>query len=224
MEAGKIVSNVIWLVSDRVFRLGANFLLTLWIARHFGPEGFGELSYLLALVAVLGSFAALGLNTVVVRDLVQQSAPDRVRETLGSAVALQAAGGVLAFLLMAAYCLWPRAEIHDSPYPGLVLAATLLLQPCAVLRYWFESRLQSRYSVMADNAAFVASAGVKVLVLLNEGPLVWISAALLIEAMVGACCLAFLFSARGTSHSILVASMRRARSLLSDAWPLMLSG
>lgn len=222
-EAGKILSNVAWLVSDKVFRLGTNFLLTLWIARHFGPEGFGELSYLLAVVAVLGSFATLGLNTVVVRDLVQQSTPDRVRETLGSATALQAAGGVLAFLIMVAYCLWPLAGIGDTPYPGIILAATLLLQPCAVLRYWFESRLQSRYVVIADNAAFLVSAIAKVLVLLSGGSLVWITAALLIEGAIGAGCLTYLFFTRDSPGPALRASVARVRNLMEDAWPLMLS-
>ena len=48
-------------------------LVTMWVlARHLGPDDFGTLNYLLAIIAMLGPIVALDLNSIVVRELNNQ--------------------------------------------------------------------------------------------------------------------------------------------------------
>ncbi len=74
----------------RFYAWGVGLLVGVWIGRYLGSEQFGLMNYAMAVVALFGAVASLGLNGIVVRDLVQQ--PDGVNTTLGTAFLLQFIG------------------------------------------------------------------------------------------------------------------------------------
>ena len=79
----RVLTNVAWIFGDNILRTGVRVVLGVWIARYLGPEQFGLLSYTIALVSIFSVFVALGLNIVVVRDLIRD--PDSTNEILGTA-------------------------------------------------------------------------------------------------------------------------------------------
>src|SRR5689334_25287012 len=94
----RILSNIGWLTIDRVVRLGLGVLVTIAIARHLGPEDFGKLNYGMAMFALIGVGASLGLDQVVQRDLVKGSA-DRDR-FLGTCMTLKTVAGIVGYLFL----------------------------------------------------------------------------------------------------------------------------
>ena len=54
-------SNTIWLLGDRIFRLGIGLFISSWIARFLGVNDYGTLSYTLALSAIIQTIAKLGI-------------------------------------------------------------------------------------------------------------------------------------------------------------------
>lgn len=70
LETQKILANMGWLLADRVLRVFVSLLLGAWVARYLGPEQFGKLNYAIALVSLFSVFATLGLEEIVIRDLV----------------------------------------------------------------------------------------------------------------------------------------------------------
>ena len=65
----KIVSNLAWLLGDRIFRMSLSLVVGVWVARYLGPQDFGLYNYAIAIIGMFGSFANLGLNNLVIRDL-----------------------------------------------------------------------------------------------------------------------------------------------------------
>src|SRR3984893_1946511 len=94
----RVLTNVAWIFGDNILRTGVRVVLGVWIARYLGPEQFGLLSYAIALVSIFSVFVNLGLNIVVVRDLVRD--PDSTNEILGTACFLQFIGSCVAFTLL----------------------------------------------------------------------------------------------------------------------------
>ncbi|MBS8271819.1 flippase, partial [Halomonas litopenaei] len=70
----RIAENISWLFFDKVLRMSVGLFVGIWIARYLGPEQFGILSYAMAFSGLFGALAALGLNGVVVRDIVRDPA------------------------------------------------------------------------------------------------------------------------------------------------------
>ena len=64
------LKNTSWLLFDRLVRIFGGLFIGIWIARYLGPSDFGVLNYALAYVAFFQVFVNLGLNQIVVRELV----------------------------------------------------------------------------------------------------------------------------------------------------------
>ena len=60
-------------MGDSVFRLGLGFLVSVWLARDLGPDGFGIYNDSFALFAVATAFAAVGMNGIVVKEILADS-------------------------------------------------------------------------------------------------------------------------------------------------------
>ena len=91
-------ANTLWLFAEQVLRMVAGFLVGVWVARYLGPEKFGLFSYALAFVSIFQEIAKLGLDGIVVRDLVQE--PEKRDVYLGTSFWLKLIGGVITFLII----------------------------------------------------------------------------------------------------------------------------
>ena len=70
-DGRNVFSNLGWLLAGRGVRLIFSFLVGAWVARYLGPAAYGELSYVLALIGIISILPALGLESIVRKDLVQ---------------------------------------------------------------------------------------------------------------------------------------------------------
>ena len=94
----KILINIGWLFFDKILRMGVGLLVGLWIARYLGPDKFGQISFAKSLVALFSAIAALGLRSIVVRDIVRN--PESTDETLGTAFLMQFISGFISYWLI----------------------------------------------------------------------------------------------------------------------------
>ena len=90
------LSNMSWLFMDKIIRMLIGLFIGVWVARYLGPEQFGLLNFATAFVSLFGVVAALGLQDIVVRDLVKE--PELAHKTLGTAFSLQLWSGLFYFI------------------------------------------------------------------------------------------------------------------------------
>ena len=113
----RVFSNIGWLLGDKVLRLGVGVVLTLAIARFLGPRQFGSLTYFIAITGLFAAVAALGLDQIVVRDLVRW--PDRENEITGTALGLRLGSSLLLSAACIALFYWMGAarprQLHRLP-------------------------------------------------------------------------------------------------------------
>lgn len=217
----KIVDNIGWLFLDKLLRMGAGLFVGVWVARYLGPEQFGLLSFAQAFTGLFGAIAALGLQGIVIRDIVRT--PDCTRETLGTAAVLQLMGGLVTYLLVLLAIAYLRPDDAVARTIVAILGSMVLLEASKVAVFWFESQVHSKYTVWVQNSVFLVFASVKVAMILRQAPLMAFVWATLVEAVVVAVVLLGIMSQRGPALSTLRVSVRRAKSLLQDSWPLIFS-
>lgn len=216
------IVNIAWLVGDRAFRVLGTFLIGLIIARIMGPADFGGYSYAYTLITLLMLAVSLGLNGVVVKQVVDR--PYEVAEILGTACLLQAiaAAAVVAMLaLISALAGWPGDHYARL---ALIMALGLLFRPSEPVRYWFESQVSAKYAVVADNAAFVIGAAMKLSSLWiwrSLTALAWATAA---EMALSGIFLVLIYRYRVRHDIRWRFSRRTAHALLRAGWPLLLAG
>jgi PST family polysaccharide transporter len=210
-----------WLFFDKVLRMGLGLLVGVWVARYLGPEQFGLFSFALAFVGMFGAVAGLGLQSIVVRDMVRD--PSCKEETLGTAAILQMVGGLLAYGCVMGTIFWLRPDDGLAKLLVAILGSVMLFKFSEVAIYWFESQVLSKYIVWVQNGCFLVFAAIKVGLIVSNAPLlafVWTTAA---EALMVAVLILFMLGLRGPNLKKLRFSLLRAKTLLVDSWPLLLS-
>ena len=220
-QFSKILENIGWLFFDKILRMGLGLLIGVWIARYLGPEQFGSLSFAIAFTWLFGAISTLGLPEIVVRDLVRK--PDTKLETLGTAAALLFLGGVLTYCLILITIFWIRPEDQLAKILVAILGSTMLFKASEIAVYWFESQVISKYTVWVQNGSFLIFAGIKVLLILNSTPLIAFAWITLGEALIAAIMLSIMLGIHGPRLRQLCVSLARAKILLKDSWPLLLS-
>ncbi len=218
----KAMSNTGWLFGDHAVRMGVGLIVSVWLARYLGPEQFGLFSYAIAFVALFGAVAGLGLGGIVVRDLVR--APEIANDTLGTSFLLQIIGGLLAFFLAVVAIFITRPDDQLSILMVTVLGFAMVFKSTEVVKYWFESQVQSKYSVWVENSAFLLFACVKVVLILGQASLMAFVWTLFAEGVVVAAALLGVYVWRGGHLNEWRSSQIRAKTLLKDSWPLIVSG
>jgi PST family polysaccharide transporter len=217
-----IVVNVAWLFFDKVMRLGVGLLVLVWVARYLGPQEFGLFNFGTAFVGLFGAVAGLGLQSIVVRDIVRD--PMCKEETLGTAAVLQLVGGVLAYGLIFGTIFWLRPDDDLAKLLVAILGSMMLFKASEVAMYWFESQVLSKYTVWVQNGSFLVFAALKVALIFSNATLLAFAWATVAEAALFAMLLLGMLRMHGLGLRKLKTSRARAKSLLADSWPLLLSG
>ena len=217
-----ILNNIIWLFFDKFIRLGVGLLVSVWIARYLGPGQFGLLSYALAFVALFTAVANLGLYGIVVRDLVQD--PANADTTMGTSFVLSVLGGFSAFCLSLLAISYARPDDELAKFIVVLLSLLMVFKATDVVRYWFESQVQSKYVVWMENGVFLAVSSVKIVLLLASAPLMAFIWAIFAESLIVAMGLLGMYAWQGGKLTAWSCRFARAKVLLKDSWPLILSG
>ena len=150
--------------------MGIGLLIGIWVARYLGPAQFGLLSFALAFVALFSPMASLGLDDIVVRNLVRD--PTTRDETLGTAFVLKLLGGAVSFVAAVAVIFVLRPADDLSHGLVAIIGAGAVFQAFNAIEFWFNSQVQAKYVVIARNAAFLVCAVIKVMLILVAAPLV----------------------------------------------------
>ncbi|MFV9985016.1 MAG: oligosaccharide flippase family protein [Francisella endosymbiont of Hyalomma asiaticum] len=69
----KYFLNTGWLFIANISRMLASLLVGIWVTRYLGPKEFGIFNYASSFVALFSVLTTLGLDGVVVRELVKDS-------------------------------------------------------------------------------------------------------------------------------------------------------
>jgi polysaccharide transporter, PST family len=221
-KLGAIFSNTVWLFADRILRMGASLIVGVWVARYLGVQQYGIFNYAFAFVALFGSFANLGLDSIVVRDIVRQ--PSNKEKILGTTFRLRLLGGLLTSFLAVASIFVFRHNDNLTLSLVSILSFAGTLQAFDTIDLWFQSQVKSKYVVIAKNAAFFITTLLKVLLIQIKAPLVAFAWVGLAESGLSAVGMIVAYKIAGYSLKHWGWNFSIAKNLLRESWSLILSG
>lgn len=150
-----------WFLLDgilvRVFGLVAIILMARWL----GPSEYGAYAYTFSMALLFAMIGHLGLDGLLIRELV--TAPAEQQRTVTAGFVLRLAGCVLAAMAMLAYGFLTPIHTRQEKLLFVFAALTILLQPgLSIVSGWFrsknEARIVSLSSVTASLAGLLAKA------------------------------------------------------------------
>ncbi|MEM4655156.1 MAG: flippase [Thermosphaera sp.] len=218
----RISINVFWLFVDKVIRMGVGLVVGAWVARYLGPSQFGLLNFAIAFSALFGAFATLGLDPIVVREILK--CPEKTNELLGTTFVLKLLGGTFAFILSVIGVFLLRPSELLTIILVALSAGGFIFQAFLAIDFYYQAYLKSKYTVWAQNLAFLIISGFKVFFIFKKAPLIVFGIAGFAEILLGSILLFIFYKIQRGNEGKWKFSYAIAGSLLKDSWPLMLAG
>jgi len=210
------------LVAENVLRLGLVAAVSMWIAHQLGPADFGLLNYASAMVAVFWAAALLGLDTPLTARLALSRQPG---VTLGSAVALRIATGVIGGALALAAVVLLRGDEPDAVLLTAIVALAVPLSAPFVLDAWFKAYNDAVPPAVARLAATLLSCAAKVGCLVLGGDVVALAWTVVLESLLVAVALLVAYRVRAprSAATRLVVKSAEMATLFRESRPFLLS-
>lgn len=167
----KVTKNAGWLIGGKVIQMVINLIVGLITARYLGPSNYGLINYAGAYTAFFSSFCTLGINSVIVKEFVDN--PDKTGEIIGTTLGMRAVSSFLSALAIIGISFFADA---GEPTTILVVALStigMVFQIFDTFNYWFQSRLQSKTTAIVTLIAYVATSIYKVVLLVLKKPVTY---------------------------------------------------
>ncbi len=217
----KIILNIGWLSGEKFLRMLVSLSIGVYVIRYLGTDNFGKLSYCLSLVGMFSAIAKLGLDGIVVRNLVKEE--ESTQEILGTAFILKLIGSfvTLVLIICATFALNTDSQVN---WITIIIAVGLVFNSFEVIEFWFQSKVISGAIVALISIQLIISSLVKLTFIYLKFPLsafVWLLLIEVIIKILGTICIYF---NHGQSIFLWKFKLTKAIDMLRDSWPLILSG
>lgn len=212
--------NTGWMLGDKIICLTANLIVSIYVARYLGPEEFGVFNYAISLVAIFSPIATLGLDGIVVRELVKF--PHKHDVLLGSAFWLKIGGSIVLFSSVIALVLLNNGPQLDSALV-IIIAGSMLLSSFQVYDFHNQAAVKMRHSAVASVAANICQTLLALWLVLSSADLIWFAFLIVLQKGVQALVWGGYYRQNGGRFFRWRFSFTQAIILLRDSWPLMLS-
>ena len=213
--------NTSWLMGERILRMAVGLFVGIWVARYLGPEEFGLFSYAQSFVGLFMAIATLGLDGILVRELVKdQSKRDAL---LGTAFILKLIGAFIVLLLLF-FTVNIISTDAQTKLLIIVIASATIFQSMNVVDFYFQSNVLSRYVAFANAFTLLISSAVKVWLIVNDAPLMAFAWVVLFDSVILSLGYIYFYLKIGNRIKQWSFDKALAQRLLKDSWPLILSG
>jgi len=198
----------------------AGLLVGIWVARYLGPNQFGLFSYSIAFASIFSSIAKLGLDGVVVRDLVRY--PSRRDLYMGTAFWLKLMGAGVMLAIMAFAVQLTSNDATTSLYI-IIIASGTVFQSFEVVDFYFQSKVLSKFVSICKLVQLFISSLLKLYLIFANADLIWFVVVTLVDQITlsTAFCIAYRHQRVGGFYNSF--DFEIGRKFLVNGWPLIIS-
>lgn len=206
-------------MAEQFLRILSGVFVGIYIARYLGPEQFGVLSYILAISTFMIAISRLGMDAILVRELV--STPERKQMLMGTAFWMMFVAALFCYLLVG-IVVWSTGEIVSVKIYASIIAVGTIFCSFLVVDFYFQSQVKAKYSAICKSIALFLMSIAKLYLVFVQADLIWFVCAFLMDHVVLA--VIFIVAAIGNRNISFFKFFcgQQAKQMLKSAWPLVL--
>ena len=178
----RIIKNASWIVLCRIVQAILGLIISMIMARYLGPSNFGLLNYAMSVVAFALPVMRLGLTSVLVQEFISE--PDREGEILGTSIVLSFFSAIVCIIGVNLFVFFANAGERDTLIVCALYSSILLFQVFEVFNYYFQARLQAKYSSIIALIAYGVVSVYKLYLLITQKSIYWFAIANTLDYLV----------------------------------------
>lgn len=214
----KIVKNASWLIGGRVAQMLINLIVGLLTARYLGPSNYGLINYAAAYIAFFSAFCTLGINSVLVKELIDR--PNEEGKIIGTSLVLRAISSILSAIVIV--CIVCVIDANDTTTIWVVSLSSIsvIFHIFEIIKYWFQSKLQSKVTAIITLIAYAITAVYKVILMITGANILYFAVATSFDYICVA--IMFLWAYKKYNGKKLTFSLKYAKHILKKSYHFIL--
>lgn len=169
----KIVKNASWIIVSRIIQSIFGLVIAMIIARYLGPQNFGVIRYAASLVGFVTPLVFLGLNNVLVQEITKN--PNQEGVIIGTSILLSIISALFCMLGVISFAFFANVGETETIIVSALYSLILIFQVLALVKYWFQAKLLSKYYSIISLIAYFIILGYKVILLIFQKNIYWFS-------------------------------------------------
>lgn len=216
----RVAKNAGWLIAGRIVQMVLSFFVGLLTARYLGPSNYGLISYAGTYTTFFASLCTLGINSIIVKNFIDH--PDEEGTTLCTAIILRAISSIVSLIAIMGISFIADKGEATTQLIVLLCAIGMVFQIFDTFNYWFQAKLQSKFSAIATLVAYISVSFYRIVLLILKKDVEWFALASSIDYAVLACFLAIAYKKnQGPKFGF---SWKKGKQLLAESYNFILSG
>ncbi len=210
--------NTSWMMAEQLLRIVAGLFVGIWVARYLGPEKFGLINYAISFTAMFSGIAKLGLDSILVRELVNDH--DKKDVLLGSAFWLKFSGAIFAIGLIFVTVPFTSNSEKTNAFI-LIIASGMVFQSFEVIEFNFQSQVSAKIISICKVVQLSLSSIIKISLIITNKDLVWFVLVTSFDAM--SLAIAYVVAYKFQKNQIFYKhfNLETAIYLIKNSWHLM---
>ena len=211
MKENQVIKNASWIIVCKIAQSLLQFVVGMLCARYLGPSNYGLINYAASIVAFAMPLMKLGLDAVLVHELVKF--PEKEGEIVGTSLALNVFSGIICMIGATSVA----AVINFNETETIIVCAlyslSIIFAALEMIQYWFQYKLKSKYSSVTMLISYVVVSAYKIFLLATQKSVYWFAVTHSIEfGIVGFILIAIYLKKSGQKFKF---SFDRAKSMLA---------
>jgi len=213
------VKNSLWIIAERIAQMVISFLLTMVTARYLGPSNYGILNYGASFVTFFLAIVKLGLDSVIVKNLIEN--PNKEGALLGTSIACRLISSFVSIFLIfiCVFILKPGNKI--ILITTMLQSIVLIFQAGAFLDFWYQSKLKSKYVSIAKIVGYILASLYKVVLLICNASVEWFALSNVLDYFL-ICVFLFIFYKKNHGPKLSI-DWNVGKSLLKESYHFIIS-
>lgn len=218
----KYAKNSSWLLIEKITRMFVIFFVGIWLTRYLGPQRFGAFSYAQSFVGIFIAIASLGLDGILVRELLKKS--NSSNELMGTVFILKILGATLVVVILYIAIQFTSNDATTNTLI-LIIGSASFLHSFNIIDFYFQSKVLSKYTVYARIITLTITTMIKVFLIINSARLIDFAYLVVLESLLLILIYIYFYKKSCKSNNLIDWTFKwhTAKLLLKDSWPLIFS-
>ena len=220
IKNNKVLSNISWILAGRFFYMLLNFIVGVISARYLGPSNYGLIGYAAAYTTFFTSICSLGINSIIVKEFIDN--PTKEGEIIGSTLVLKLLSSIISLFTIIGISIVVDKGDRLATFIIFLYSISILFNIFETFKFWFQSKLESKYVEISTTVAYIVMAIYKIVLLVTGKSVKWFAFANSIEFIVVAIFLYSIYRKKGGPN--LTFSINESKQLLKKSYHFIVSG
>ena len=218
----RVVKNASWMIGARIFQMFLGLFISSWTVRYLGPDNMGIIGYIDAFVSFSGAVAFLGINNIIVKELIDHK--EEQGTVLETALTLRICASAVCAVLVTILIGFLNPNNHLMIVISCILFTAQMFYSFEIFNYWYHSQLKSKVPSIIQTITYVLMAVYKIICLSLHKNVVWFAFANALEPILSAVMLLISYHINGKDAGRLRFRFSFAKAMLSKSYHFIFSG